>query len=274
MIRVKLWVRGWNCSLFRSQINFSMHKVRTIIVDDEPDCREILHTLLQKYCPDVDVVGLATNTENAFELINLEKPDLVFLDVQMPRADGFSLLKKFPDIPFAVVFVTSHEEYAIAAIRFNALDYLLKPLSIDELEASVNKALCNKMEGLKVQPQIINLLHQLDGDTENARIAIHEGASVKLVPEKDILFIEADGRYCKIYVVSGQTHLTARNLKEFEEYFGESSYFVRINKTYIVNSLHIKEYSKGEPFILTMQNEMTFEVSRRKKPEILEKLKK
>jgi two-component system, LytTR family, response regulator len=251
-----------------------MDKLRVIIVDDEQDCREVLHQLLIRNCDEVEIIGEASNVEDAFELINKEKPNLVFLDIQMPRADGFSLLKKFREVFFSVIFVTSHEEYAISAIRFSALDYLLKPLNIDDLKDAVQRAYNNKATSLELQPQIINLLHQLNGDPIDSRIAIHDGGKVKLISEKNILFIEADGRYSKICMSSGEHYITARNLKEFEDYFGALSSFVRINKTHLVNALHIKEYTKGEPFILIMQNETIFEVSRRKKPEVLEKLKK
>lgn len=251
-----------------------MHKIRAVIVDDEQDCREVLLQLLEQYCSEVEVIGEAGNAEDAFELINKTKPDLVFLDIQMPRVDGFSLLKRFQKVSFAVIFVTSHEEHAITAIRFSALDYLLKPLAIKELKEAVQRACKNKILALELQPQVINLLHQLSGETIDARIAIHDGGKVKLISEKDILFIEADGRYSKVSLASGENYVTARNLKEYEDYFGVSSYFVRINKTHIINTLHIKEYSKGEPFILTLRNDITFEVSRRKKQEVLERLKK
>ena len=251
-----------------------MHKIKVLIVDDEQDCREVLHQLLEQYCPEVEIIGEAANAGEAFELINKTKPDLVFLDIQMPRADGFSLLKRFEKVFFSVIFVTSHEEYAISAIRFSALDYLLKPLTINELKEAVQRAYQNKMLSSGSQPQIINLLRQLSGDPVDPRIAIHDGGKVKLISEKDILFIEAGGRYSKVSMASGETYVTARNLKEYEDYFGASSFFVRISKTHLVNTLHIKEYTKGDPFILVMRNETTFEVSRRKKPEILERLRK
>lgn len=249
------------------------NRIRTIIVDDEKNSREVLSKLLELKHPEIEVVGEAINVEDAYGLCLELKPQLVFLDIQMPRADGFNLLKKFDEIPFDVVFVTGFDQYAITAIKFSALDYLLKPVEIDDLNYAIKKAIKNM--GLKTssQAQIINLLHSLDTDTFDRKFATHSGGKVKMLSEKSIVFIEGDGRYCHLTTDTGEVFTTPKNLKEFEDYFGIKSTLIRISKSLIINSSYIKEYSKGEPFIIKMTTDELFEVARRKKPKVLEKLR-
>jgi two-component system LytT family response regulator len=251
----------------------TMKKITAAVIDDESGSREVLLSLLEKYFPEIEVVGEAANVEEAFNLLNIKKPQLIFLDIQMPKASGFDLLKKFDQVPFEIVFVTSFDKYAINAIKFSALDYLLKPIEIPDLESAIKKAI--KSIDLKTNNglQIINLLHSLDTDINDRKIAVHAGEKVKLLSELDIVYVEGDGRYCHIILISGETYTTARNLKEFEEYFQATNNFVRIAKDLIINVKYIKHYSKGEPCIIEMVNGKTFDVARRKKAEVLGKLK-
>ena len=249
------------------------NKITAILVDDESNCREVMKDLLESFFPEVDILGEADNVENAFTLIQLAKPQLVFLDIQMPRKSGFSLLKKYEEIPFEVIFVTSHDQYAINAIKFSALDYLLKPVEINDLRIAVNKAVKSIKAKRNSNVQIINLLHSLETDSKDRSVMVHSGDQVKLVSTNNIVYIEADGRYCNIMTNNQESYYTAKYLKDFEEYFGEQSTFVRIHKSCLLNISHIKGYSKGEPCMIEMLNGSTFEVSRRKKQEVLEKVK-
>lgn len=192
----------------------------------------------------------------------------------MPKASGFDLLKKFKDIPFEVVFVTSFDKYAINAIKFSALDYLLKPVEVEDLGNAIQKA--KKSIDLKTTSgnQIINLLHSLDSDGMDRKIAIHSNEKVKLLSEINIVFIEGDGRYCHVSMNTDEVFTTAKNLKEFEDYFESSNNFVRITKDILINIRHINDYTKGEPCIIEMSNGKSFEVARRKKTDVLKKLKK
>jgi two-component system LytT family response regulator len=251
-----------------------MDTLKLLIVDDEQDCREVLCELIGRYFPAIEIAGMAAGAEEAFVLINKTAPDLVLLDIQMPPENGFSLLKRFEKVPFDVIFVTSHDEFALTAIKFNALDYLLKPIDIQELQQAITKALSSRRAAPEQHAQIINLLDQIEGDKKERRLAVHHGEKVKLLQEKDIVFVEAESRYCKIRMANTEQYVIARNLGEFEEYFGESSPFIRISKTYIINAAYIKEYTKGDLFTIQMSDDTVFEVSRRKKPEVLEKLKR
>jgi two-component system LytT family response regulator len=173
-----------------------------------------------------------------------------------------------------VIFVTSYNQHAITAIKFNALDYLLKPVEISDLRMAVTKALNNRKYAGYRQAQMASLQQHLAGDVSERRFAVHHGEKVKMLPEKDIVYIEADKRYCTIRMNTGKDYVTSRHLKEFEDYFGERSSFIRINKTFIINTDHILEYTKGGLFTIEMSNGSVFEVSRRKKSQVLEKLKR
>ncbi len=250
------------------------NKIRAIIVDDEKQSRVVLRSLLESFSKEVEIIAEASNVDEAFELINEKKPQLVFLDIQMPRANGFSLLKKFAEIPFEVIFVTSFDKYAINAIKFSALDYLLKPVEVNDLQDAIAKAV--KVISLKQNTgtQIVNLLHSLDSETKERKIVVHAGDNVLLVKSNDIVCIESDGSYCNITTIKNERYVSAKYLKDFEDYFGEDSTFLRIHKSCLINISHIKGYNKGEPCIIEMINGQTFEVARRKKQEVLEKLKK
>lgn len=247
-------------------------RYKTILVDDEKNNREVLRKLLEMKHPEIEVLAEAASVDEAYELcINL-KPQLLFLDIQMPRANGFSLLKKFNEIPFEVIFVTGFDQYAITAIKFNALDYLLKPVELADLASAVKKAGKIIEQKKSRETQLINLLNSLDDENSEKKITVHIADKVKILNSGNILYIEGDGRYSKITTVHSETYVLPKNLKNFEEYLGPKSRFIRISKTYLINASQIKEYLKGEPFIIIMSNNKSFEVSRRKKSEVLAKI--
>jgi len=245
--------------------------ITAILVDDEADNRELLANLLHAYFPEIVLLGTAASVDEAYQLIVKTNPQLVFLDIQMPRANGFNLLKKFDPVPFEVIFVTSYDQYAINAIRFNALDYILKPIETDILFEGIKRAAAKIEQNEQTAPQIINLLYSLE-NKENKKIAVHVSDKVRILDAADIIYIEADGRYCTIVNHDGQKFTTAKILKDFEDYLGVDSSFIRINKSFMANAAFIKSYSKGEPLMVEMANGKVFEVPRRKKGEILQKL--
>lgn len=250
------------------------NKITSIIVDDEKNSREVLRELLAKFFNGVEVLGEARDVEDAHKLIESKHPQLVFLDIEMPRGKGFDLLKKYEKaVPFEVIFITSYDHYAINAIKFNALDYLLKPVEIKDLKEAIDKVKRTISLKQKQEVQIINLLHSLEKDHKDLKLAVHHGDVVKMLNTADIIYIESDGRYCNVVTQTKERFTLAKYVKDFEEYFGEDSGFIRVHKSYLINVNHIKEYSKGDPFIIVMSNGESIEVSRRKKPEVLEKLR-
>jgi two-component system LytT family response regulator len=249
------------------------NKITAILVDDESNSRVVLRSLLERFSTEIELLGEAANVEDAYKLIIAKKPQLVFLDIQMPRANGFALLQKFEEVPFEVIFVTSYDKYAINAIKFSALDYLLKPVEVVDLKEAIKKAVNSIAHKNNNRTLVINLLRNLESKPQQHKIAVHVAESVKLLDENRIAYIEADGSYCQITLSTNERYTTAKYLKDFEDYFGEESSFVRIHKSCLINTKYIKAYSKGEPCIIEMTDGKNFEVARRKKQEVLEKLK-
>jgi two-component system LytT family response regulator len=242
--------------------------IRTIIVDDEQNSREVLVHLLSEH-PQIKVVDEAKNAEEAFQKISNKNPDLVFLDIQMPKGDGFSLLKKFSQINFEIIFVTSFDQYAINAVKVSALDYLLKPIITDELDLAIEKArkhLTNKHE---IQDKINALIERLQKTHATQKISVHLNGQVKLLAFNDILMVEASGRYATITNFDGRTYTTAKNLKDIEEELKFNRIFLRLNKSHLVNINGVSAYSKTRSCFITLVNGYTIEVSRRKKAEIV-----
>jgi two-component system, LytTR family, response regulator len=238
-----------------------MEKINALIVDDEKGLRELLRFLLEKYCKNVNIVGEANDIEAAQTEIAAKSPDLVFLDVQMPKGDGFSLLNKFSERNFDVIFTTSYAEYAIGAFKVNAVDYLLKPYDIDELKKAVQKVSDKK-----------SLLHSAK-IKEDIHISVHKNDRVENVNARDIISLEAQDNYTLIISRQGQKHLVSKVLGEVEEVVAPLNTFIRIHRSVVINSSFIKTYSKTSPYTITMINDTSYEISRRRRAEILDVLK-
>ncbi|TND10216.1 MAG: LytTR family two component transcriptional regulator [Bacteroidetes bacterium] len=248
-------------------------KLKALIIDDEADSRSVLRKLAEQHCPGIDICGEASNVSAAYKMIIDHKPQVIFLDIQMPGDNGFAILKKFIEIPFEVIFVTSYDEYAIEAIKFNALDYLLKPVEINELKTTVAR-LEKVVEKKEVrQKQLVNLIIHLEREDIEKKLAVHKNDTVVLLPLRDITHMQAERNYTQIVTSSNEFFTSSKNLGEFEDLLEGYRQFVRINKQYIVNVNFINDYSKGEPCMLTVNNQFCFEISRRKKQEILDVLK-
>lgn len=250
-----------------------MNTIKALIVDDETNSRIVLKNLLKEFYPQVNIIGEAADANDAYKEALEKKPDVVFLDVQMPGGSGFTFLKKFIEVPFEVIFVTSFDNYAIDAIKFNALDYVLKPIEITDLKRAVEKAIKRKLKHER-SVQIINLINTIESRSGPEKIVVHVKDNVKLLNVSQIMYIEADDSYCNITMISGDKYTTAKFLKDFEDFLKDNTSFVRIHKSCMVNILHIKHYTKREPCMITMEDGKVFEVARRKKQEILAKLKK
>jgi len=249
------------------------NEITALLIDDEQDSREVLENRIKKYCPEINIVGKASNAEDAFLLVKTLKPQLVFLDIQMPMGSGFSFLKKFNEVPFEVIFVTSYDEYAINAIKFSALDYLLKPVETTDLKNAVEKASRYISQKMSNGIRVVNLLNNIQTIEHEQKIAVHVGDSVRILNVSNIEYIEGDGRYSQIVSEQNEFFLSTRTLKEFEEYLGTQKSFLRINKSIIVNASKIISYSKGDNCNINLSSGASFEVSRRKKQVILEVLK-
>ncbi|MGQ0827639.1 MAG: LytR/AlgR family response regulator transcription factor [Bacteroidota bacterium] len=245
--------------------------INALIVEDEFRVRQVLVKLLKQHCPAITLVGEAENITNAHALIIKHKPDLVFLDIEMPGGNGFDLLSKFDSPGFETIFVTSYGHYAINAIKYSALDYLLKPVIIDELKAGVNKAV-QRIESKHITRQYALLKENLE-HTNPKKLGVISKGKLHHVNVNEITYIEGSGNYSNIYLTNGERHIVAKTLKDYEEILcAEDSLFARVHKSYIVNIKQISHVEKGEESPLVLYNNIKLEISRRKRQEVLARI--
>ncbi|MEO6135790.1 MAG: LytTR family DNA-binding domain-containing protein [Ginsengibacter sp.] len=244
--------------------------ITATIVDDEPDCCESLVILLERFCPEVKVLDICYGAESAVQSIKEHTPQILFLDIEMPFMNGFEMLEKLGDINFELIFTTSYDQYAIKAIRFSALDYLLKPVDKDELQKAVQKAAQRKQHPL---PQQLDMLLQ---KLRNPIVPIHKIAiptmeGFQLLAVESIISCESDSNYTCLFLKDKRKIIASRSLKEMEEIL-EDYPFVRIHNSHIVNINEVEKYIKGEGGYLIMSDGTTINVSRSRKELLLKKL--
>lgn len=239
-------------------------QLKTIIVEDEQTSREILRNYLNKYCPAIEVIGEASNIDEALVLIRNNHLDLVFLDVEMPYGSGFDLLEKLEDTNFEVVFVTAYNQYAIEALNNHASYYLLKPISIDELIKAVDYVTKIKKKEVELQNEV--LVPKTKVNDGIITIPTQDGFEVLAI--KDILYCKADDNYTQIFLENKQIKLVSKTLKYFEAIL-KGSGFARIHKSYLVNVSYIISYKKGKGGTISLANGKELSVSASKKVELL-----
>jgi two-component system LytT family response regulator len=244
--------------------------ITAIIIDDEPDCCESLSILLKKHCPEVNITGIFYSAEKALPAINELKPQLVFLDIEMPNMNGFAMMEKLPAIDFELIFTTSYDQYAIKAIRFSALDYLLKPIDREELQRAIEKVKNRMQKPLTQQLEI--LLQKINQPTTPIqRIALPTMEGLKLVPIDSIISCASEGNYTIFLLKGKQKIVVSRPLKEVEEMLAEHS-FLRVHHSYIANMNEIEKFIKTDGGYLIMSDGSSVDVSRSKKEILLKRL--
>jgi two-component system LytT family response regulator len=242
--------------------------IKAILIDDEGHCLETLSILLKEYCPQVTIVDQCRSAKKGLESIDKIKPDLVFLDIEMPAMNGFELLEQFTEIPFAIIFTTSYDQYAIKAIRFSALDYLLKPIDPKELIVSVQKVQTQKQ--LPAAEQFQMLLSQVQQkETSFKKIAVPTSEGFELIPAEQVVRCEADDNYTYLYLKSKNKIVACRTLKEMEEQLQDFNFFVRVHHSYLVNLNEVTRYVRGEGGYLIMSDGATVNVSRSRKEALM-----
>ena len=239
-------------------------KLKSIIVEDEEASRDILKNYLKKYCPNVQILGEASNVDKALILIRNNELDLVFLDVEMPYGNAFDLLDKVGDINFETVFVTAYNHYAIDALNAHASYYLMKPISIDELIKAVDYVTEIKIKEDALQDQVLvpKTSHV------NGKITIPQQNGFEVINTADILYCKADDNYTEIYLNTNKKKLVSKTLKYFEDALTENS-FARVHKSYLVNVNEITKYVKGKGGSVVLSNGKQIMVSASKKAELL-----
>lgn len=239
-------------------------KLNSIIVEDEETSREILRSYLKKYCPNVQILGEASNVEEALVLIRNNDLDLVFLDVEMPYGNAFDLLDKVGDIDFETVFVTAYNHYAVDALNAHASYYLMKPISIDELIKAVDYVTEIRTKEDALQDQVL----VPKTNSVNGKITIPQQDGFEVINTSDILYCKADDNYTEIYLNTNKKKLVSKTLKYFEEALNDSS-FARVHKSYLVNVNEIVKYVKGKGGSVVLSNGKQVMVSASRKAELL-----
>ncbi|HEV2483217.1 MAG TPA: LytTR family DNA-binding domain-containing protein [Puia sp.] len=247
--------------------------IRTVIVDDETDSRSVLQRLLETYCPQVTVIGAASGVDTALPLIREMNPDLVFLDIEMIHGNGFDLLNELQPIAFQVIFVTAFDEYAVKAFKYSAVDYLLKPVDIEDLQSAVEKTAA-RIQG-KVDLSPIRTLLQNVGviQLSQQKMAIPTINGLSFIPINDIIRFEAQGNYTAIFLTNGQTLMATRNIKEYELLLPEAI-FCRIHNSHIINMQKIQKYQKGRGGQVIMEDGTAIEVAIRRRQDFLQRIVK
>ncbi len=245
--------------------------IKAIIVDDELGARESLSKMLEKKCKQVEVVAKVDSMATAFEAITDKEPDLVFLDIEMPNGNAFDLLEKFKEINFNIIFTTAYDHYAIKAIKFSAVDYILKPIDPEELVQAVKRFEEHIGQKKSLDKQFKTLLSNIRPENKLKKVGIPDGDGLIFIQLSDIIRCDSDGNYTFFILTNGKKIIASRTLGEYEHMFAEDNFF-RIHRSHLINLEHVKKYIKGEGGYVVMADDSQVEVSRRNKTDFLEKL--
>lgn len=246
-------------------------KLRTIIVEDIPKSQAALQQMLEMYCPRVQIIGLASSVGEAVELIKRTEPQLVMLDIELRQGNGFELLEKLNHIPFEVIFTTAYGHYALKAIKFSALDYLLKPISIKELIQAVDKA-AERIQTQELRMRYDVMLENLREPRQRLQnLAVPTVNGYEMVQVETVTRCEGDEGYTQLMIQEGRPIMTTRRLKEWEELLDEHNFF-RIHRSHLVNLSFVKRYARGSGGYVEMTDGTEILVSRRRKDAFLRRL--
>lgn len=242
--------------------------IKAILVDDEVYCLETLSMLLEDYCPQVTILDQCRSAKKGLEAIEKNRPDILFLDIEMPIMSGFEMLEQFSEIPFAIVFTTSFDQYAIKAIRFSALDYLLKPIDPNELVSAVKKV--QEQRHLPMAEQFQMLIKQVNGKISTFnKIAVPTSEGYELIPAEQVMYCEADDNYTYLYLKNKSKIIACRTLKDMEEQLQDFPFFLRVHHSYLVNLNEVTKYVRGDGGYLVMSDNNTVNVSRSRKDALM-----
>lgn len=247
-----------------------MKLIRAVVIDDEFYNRDLIIKLILKISENFEIIGIAENIDEGFELINLLKPDVVFLDIKMPGGSGFDLLRKFENPDFEIVFITGFDEYAIKAFDFNALDYILKPIDTSKLKTTLNKVSTRVYGKQLLSGNIKQTLQSYNINNKMAKIPLHFQDKVYLLDIDHIISIQTEDGYTAFKTCSHDNKLiSSKQLSDFAFIIDDYLNFLKLSKSVYINLNYIKSYSKGRVCEIILIDESIFEVSRRKKTEIL-----
>jgi two-component system, LytTR family, response regulator len=241
--------------------------IKVMLVDDELNSLENLYHKLTEFCPDVEVVAQTQKPEEAIDMLQKHKPDLLFLDIEMPKMNGFRMLQELGSYDFEIIFTTAYNHYAIDAIRISAFDYLTKPIAIKDLQDAVERFVINRLGRTKEKLDILKTAITASKN-QKEKIAIATGDGLEMVEIETIVNLESNSNYTKIHYTNGKHTLVSKTLGDFESILMPYNFF-RIHHSYLININHVKKYIKGEGGQVLLSNGVALDVSRRKKEEFL-----
>ena len=247
--------------------------IKAVIIDDEKDSIDTLKWKLENYCPDVSVISSFEKPADGVSYLKKNPVDLLFLDIEMPMLTGFDVLEELGrDISFDIIFITAYDNFGIQAVKFSALDYLLKPVQNKELKEAIDKHL--KKTQQKIPSEQIDLLLnnvQAERKGKRGRIALASKESIEFVDPNDIIVCEANSNYTNIYLVEGRKRVISKTLKDFEEMLLQFDFF-RPHNSHLINLGRVKEFIRGDGGYLVMENKMKIPVSKNRKEELMQLL--
>lgn len=244
--------------------------LKTVIIDDEADAVNFICSLIREYCPKLVVTGTAHNVSDGVQMITLHQPELVFLDVEMPYGSGFDLLARFPEKKFDVVFITAFNQYALQAIKFSAVDYILKPINISEFIEAVDKVTEKRTHLFNQNVNYKALLENLKS-TLPTKLAIPTTEGMEYLNTREIVRIEADRSYCWFYMLDHKKHLVSRNMKEYQDLLTDRNFF-RPHNSHLVNLEFVKKYVRQEGGYIEMTDGAQIPLSRIKRDLFLQQM--
>ncbi|HSN62040.1 MAG TPA: LytTR family DNA-binding domain-containing protein [Ferruginibacter sp.] len=245
--------------------------IKALIIDDETAAINTLQLMLKRYVPEIDDLKSTSDAAEGIHLLKTFKPQILFLDIQMPVMNGFDILNHFPQVNFNIIFTTAYDEYAIKAIRFSALDYLLKPIDADELRAAVDKFMIKEVLQKSNAGLYDNFLQNINAKSKNDfKLALSTSEGTFFYFPEQIIRLEGESNYTKFFFTEKKSMLTSKTLKEFEDILSDHG-FIRIHKSHMINRKHITNLS-GDG-ILTMADQSRVEISRRRRADVIENLK-
>lgn len=240
--------------------------IKAIIIDDEAKARRMMEALLKEYCPDVEVLETAEDVPSGVLAINKHKPDVLFLDVEMPGYTGFQLLDFFKEVDFEIIFTTAHSDYALQAFQVSAVDYLLKPIQISELIKAVEKL--KKIKGVESKKRIETLKENFK-DSSIKKLALPVAEGLIFCDINDIQYLEADGSYTHFIFTDGKKLMVSKKIKEFEDVLNTNNHYFRTHRSFIVNLDKIKQYVKQDGGYILLENNVQIPLARERKDEFL-----
>jgi two-component system LytT family response regulator len=241
-----------------------------VLIDDEQHNLENLKLLLEKHCPQINVLGMANAAQEGFTMIAKYNPDLVFLDIEMPEKNGFDLLEAIPVKDFEVIFVTAYNQYMLQAIKSCALDYIMKPIAASDLTKAVARA-TEVVEKKRENEKLKQLLQNLNNPEAPQKIALPTAEELFFVPVKDIIRCQGENNYTRFYLTNGKSILVSRTLKEWDDMLVTHE-FIRTHQSHLINSIHVKSYVKKDGGYILMNDGSTVCVSKSRKEDTLSKL--